>query len=182
VTADLLKTSPRTRNLLLFAMIALTVVSRLLPHPMNFGPIGALAIFAGACFADRRMAFLLPLAALFVSDLFLGLHVFILAVYGSFAVNVLLGRWLRGRRTILTTAAVTLIGSVQFFVVTNFANWLYWHSGTADTFVRNYVEAIPYFQNTLMGDAVYATLLFGGLALAERYVPDVREVAPALEL
>jgi hypothetical protein len=160
-------------------MIASAALARLIPHPPNFTPIGAMALFGGACFADRRTALLVPLATLLLSDLFLGLHVLIPVVYGSFAVNVLLGRWLRSRRTVLSTAAVTLIGSIQFFVVTNFACWVLWYPHTAEELVTCYVAAIPFFQNTLLGDAVFATGLFGALALAERGFPALRE-RPAL--
>ncbi|MFQ3591846.1 MAG: DUF6580 family putative transport protein [Gemmataceae bacterium] len=169
----------RPRLIVLAAMIAAAALARLIPHPPNFTPIGAMALFGGACFADRRLAFLLPLAAMFLSDLLLGLHVLIPVVYGSFAVNVLLGRWLRSRRTLVNTATVTLLGSIQFFVVTNFACWLLWYPHTLAGLTACYIAAIPFFHNTLLGDAVCATALFGGLALAERGFPILRE-QPAL--
>jgi hypothetical protein len=160
-------------------MIVLASLARLIPHPPNFTPIGAMALFGGACLADRRLALLVPLAALFVSDLFLGLHVLIPVVYGSFAVNVLFGRWLRSRRSVVNTAAVTLLSSIQFFVLTNFACWMLWYTHTVEGFVTCYVAAVPFFQNTLLGDAMFATGLFGTLALAERGFPVLREL-PAL--
>lgn len=167
-----------SRFLVLAAMVASAALARLIPHPPNFTPVGAMALFGGACVADRRIALLLPLAALFLSDLFLGLHVLIPVVYGSFALNVLLGRWLRSRRTAVSTTAVALLGSVQFFAVTNFACWLLYYPPTAEGLAACYVAALPFFQNTLLGDAVFATALFGTLALAERGVPVLREPAP----
>ena len=167
------------RAAVIAAMIAFAALSRLVPHPPNFTAVGAMAIFGGACLADRRLALVVPLAALFLSDLFLGLHVLIPVVYGSFALNVLLGRWLRPRRTVVTTAAVALAGAVQFFVVTNFACWLLWYPHTGEGLVACYVTAIPFFQNTLLGDAAFATALFGGLAVADRGFPVLREPAPA---
>jgi hypothetical protein len=92
---------------------------------------------------------------------------------------VLFGRWLRSRRSVVNTAAVALIGSVQFFVVTNFACWLLWYPHTAEGFATCYVAAVPFFHNTLLGDAVFATGLFGALAVAERGFPALRE-RPAL--
>lgn len=173
---DLAETSPPSRYFFLTAMIVVAILGRLIPHPPNFTPVGALAIFGGACFADRRLAFALPLAVLFVSDLFIGLHVLIPVVYGSFALNVLLGRWLRSRRTVFSTAGVTLVGSIQFFVVTNFACWVYfYYPDTLAGLTAYYIQGIPYFLNTLLGDATYSTLLFGGLALAERGFPVLRE-------
>src|SRR5260370_18448130 len=86
------------RFLTLLSMTLTAALSRLMPHPPNFAPIGALALFGGACFSSRRAAFAVPLAALFLSDLVLGLHVLIPAVYGSFPLIVLLVFWLRRRR------------------------------------------------------------------------------------
>ena len=179
ISVDPSKPSPslswRPRLAVLTAMILAAALSRLIPHPPNFAPIGAMALFGGACLADRRLALLLPLMALFLSDLVLGLHVLIPVVYGSFALTVLLGRWLRSHRTLVTTAAATLAGSVQFFIVTNFACWLLWYPHTMEGLTACYVAAIPFFQNTVMGDAAFATALFGGLALTEWRFPILRE-------
>lgn len=169
----------RPRVAVLTAIIVVAALARLVPHPLNFTPIGAMAIFGGACFADRRVALLVPLAALFLGDLATGLHVLIPLVYGSFALNVLIARWLRTHRTAAATAVVTFAGAVQFFVVTNFAAWVVFYPRTADGLLACYVAAIPYFQNTLLGDAVFVTLLFGGLAVAERAFPTVRAPLPA---
>jgi hypothetical protein len=161
------------------SLVVAAALVRLAPHPANFTPIGAMAIFAGAAFADRRLALAVPLAALVIGDLATGLHVLIPAVYGSFALNVLLARWLRNRRTVAATATVTLAGAVQFFVTTNFAAWLAFYPHTAEGLLRCYVAAVPFFRNTLLGDAVFVSLLFGGLAVAERAFPAVREPRPA---
>lgn len=174
-----LEFAPRGRLLFLASLVLLAVLARLIPHPPNFTPIGALALFGGACFADRRLGFLLPAVSLFISDLFLGLHVLIPVVYGSFALNVVLGRWLRRHRSVVSTAGVTLLGSLQFFLVTNFACWLLWYPHTLEGLIGCYVAALPFFHNTLLGDTVFVTLLFGGLALAERGIPALRE--PQLE-
>ena len=118
------------RIILLTTLIAIAAVLRLVPHPPNFAPIGAMALFGGAYFADRRIALCLPLAALFLSDLVLGLHILTPVVYGNFAIDVLLGQWLRNRKRLTTVALVTVTGSIQFFVVTNFACWLLWYPHT----------------------------------------------------
>lgn len=175
VQAEINQFTPKFRLTLLTGMVVLAVLARLIPHPPNFSPIGALALFGGATFADRRIGLLLPLISLFLSDLFLGLHILIPVVYGSFAINVLLGRWLRSNRTLLSVASVTVIGAVQFFVVTNFACWVLWYPNTWEGFVACYVAAMPFFQNTLLGDAVFVTVLFGGLALIEQAWPALRE-------
>ena len=82
------------------------------------------------------------------------------------------------RNQFSATAAVTLAGAVQSFVTTNFATWVVFYPHTADGLLACYVAAIPYFQNTLLGDAAFVGLLFGGLALAERAFPVLRDMEP----
>jgi len=174
------------RFLVLVGMILAAAATRLIPHPPNFAPIGAMALFGGACFANRRAAFLVPLAAMLLSDLaigllsgnlYLGLHRLIPVVYGSFALTVCLGFWLRTRRTAVPIAGATLTSSVLFFVLTNFGVWALgsFYPKTWDGLVACYVAAIPFFHNTLLGDAVYTAVLFGSLALAEKGLPALRE-------
>jgi hypothetical protein len=168
------------RFIILVTMTLAAAMSRLIPHPPNFSPIAALALFGGACFADRRAAFGVPLAALFLSDLVLGLYRSLPVVYISFALIVLLGLWLRPRRNLVPIASATLAGSVLFFVLTNFAVWAMgsFYPQTWDGLVTCYVAGIPFFHNTLLGDALYSSVLFGGLFLAERVAPKLREPLP----
>ena len=169
------------RTLVVLSMIALAAVLRIAPHPWNLTPVGAMALFSGAVLKDRRLAFLFPLLALFVGDIFVGFHKLIPVVYASFLVNVALGYWIRDRRTTLRISAITLIGAIQFFIVTNFAVWALLGSFPRTTagLIACYVSGFPFFWNTLAGDALYAALLFGGFAFAEHMFPVLRE--PALE-
>lgn len=161
------------RTLLALLMIAVAAAVRIAPHPRNFSPIGGMALFSGAIVRDRRVAFLFPLLALFAGDVFVGFHKLMPAVYASFAVNILIGLWLRDRHTVARISVATLAGAAQFFLVTNFAVWRF-----LDTFPKTaaglracYITGLPLFWNTLAGDAAYAVLLFGGYALAERFFP-----------
>jgi hypothetical protein len=167
----------QSRFLVIAGMILAAAASRLIPHPPNFAPISAIALFGGACFADRRLAFTVPLAALFLSDLVLGLHILMPVVYGAFALIVCMGFWLRKRRTAIPIAGASLAGSVLFFVVTNFGVWAFGSSypKTLEGLLACYIAAVPFFHNTLFGDAFYCTVVFGGLALAEYTFPKVRE-------
>src|SRR5713101_2310637 len=165
------------RTLLALALIVLAAALRIAPHPWNFTPVGAMALFSGAVLKDRRLAFLFPLLALFAGDLFIGFHKLIPIVYASFLVSVAIGLWLRDRRTVARISLATLLGAIQFFLVTNFAVWQFL-SGfphTASGLVACYLAGIPFFWNTLAGDALYAALLFGSYALAERFFPPFRE-------
>ena len=95
------------RYLITFTLILLAALSRLLPHPMNFAPITAIALFGGV-YLDKKHAFLVPLAAMLISDFFIGFYAGIEWVYGSFAAIGLIGLWLRNHRGIARTVAATL--------------------------------------------------------------------------
>jgi hypothetical protein len=167
------------RTLLALLIIAIAAALRIAPHPWNFTPVGAMALFSGAVLKDRRLAFLVPIAALFAGDIFIGFYAYklMLVVYASFLVSVAVGFWLRDRRTIARISVATLAGAIQFFLVTNFAVWAtglsYEHNFPG--LIMCYVAGIPFFWNTLAGDAIYAILFFGGFALAERLFPAFRE-------
>jgi hypothetical protein len=165
------------RTIVILAMIAIAAVLRIVPHPWNFTPIGAMALFSGAVVKDRRLAFLFPPLALFVGDIFVGFHKLMPIVYASFLVNVALGYWIRNRRNVWRISAITLLGATQFFLITNFAMWAFWDSypRTVAGLVACYVAGLPLFWNTLAGDAFYAALLFGGLAIGERTFPVLRD-------
>jgi hypothetical protein len=167
------------RAILAAVMIILAAVVRIIPHPWNFTPIGAMALFSGAMFRDRRAAFLLPLVALFAGDLFIGLHRLIPVVYASFLLSVLIGTWLANRRSILRIGGAVFLGALQFFLVTNFAVWQLFgtYPHTPAGLAACYIAGLPLFGNTLSGDALYATLFFGTFALAEKLFPVLREPA-----
>jgi len=169
------------RTLLALAIIALAAALRIAPHPWNFAPVGAMALFSGALIRDRRLAFTFPILVLFVGDIFIGFHKLMPVVYASFLVSVAIGFWLRDRRTVGRISAATLLGALQFFVVTNFAVWAFGLSYPRNSagLLACYIAGIPFFWNTLAGDAVYAALFFGSFALAEHLFPILRE--PALD-
>jgi hypothetical protein len=163
------------RTLLALALILLAAAVRIAPHPWNFTPVGAMALFSGAVLKDRRLAFLFPLAALFAGDLFIGFHKLIPIVYASFLINVAIGLWLRDRRTVARISLATLLGAIQFFLITNLAVWqfLSGYPHTASGLIACYIAGVPFFWNTLAGDAAYTVLLFGGYALAKRFLLEL---------
>jgi hypothetical protein len=159
----------KPRFLFLAGMILAAAGSRLIPHPPNFSPVAALALFGGAQFADKRLAFLVPLTAMFLSDLILGLHSLIPVIYGCFAFIVWLGFWVRRNQSFWRISGAALFGAIFFFVTTNFGVWLFAsiYSKTGDGLLTCYTEAIPFFWNTLSSDLIYTAVLFGGLRAAE---------------
>jgi hypothetical protein len=161
------------RSLLALALIVLAAALRIAPHPWNFTPVGAMALFSGAVLKDRRLAFFVPLMALFAGDLFIGFHKLVPIVYASFLTSVAIGLWLRDHPTVTRISFATLVGAMQFFIVTNFAVWQFLGGfpHTASGLAACYIAGIPFFWNTLAGDAVYAALLFGSYALAARLIP-----------
>jgi hypothetical protein len=167
----------KPRSSVLVGMILAAAAARLAPHAPNFTPIAAIALFGGAHFADKRLAFGVPLAALLLSDLVLGFYGGMAVVYGSFALIVGLGFWLRSRRTIWPIAGAALASSLLFFLVTNFGMWaagsLY--PRTLSGLGVCYAAAIPFFRNTLAGDLFFSAVMFGGFALAEKRFPSLRE-------
>src|ERR1700704_5653820 len=111
------------RTLVIIGIVLAAAGLRLAPHPMNFAPIGALALFGGAYFSNKREALAMPLLSLILGDVFTGFHQLIPFVYASFLVSVTIGFWLRRKRSASRIAAATLAGAIQFFLVTNFALW-----------------------------------------------------------
>ena len=167
------------RFIFIITLIFAAAASRLLPHPPNVTPIAAMALFGGAYFADRRLAFVVPLAALFLSDLVLGLHGQMPAVYAGFALVVCIGFALRGKVRALPVAVASLAGSCVFFLVSNFGWWatdpLY--PKTLAGLAAGYTAGLPFFRNNLAGDLFYTALLFGIFALAKKRFPELREPA-----
>jgi hypothetical protein len=151
---------------------------RIAPHPMNFTPIGALALFGGAYFSSKRAAVAVPLLSLIAGDIFTGFHPLIPYVYASFLVSVAIGFWLRRNKSASRIGGATVAGAIQFFLLTNFALW----ASSIGNYPKNaaglaecYIAGLPLFWNTLAGDALYVAVVFGGMALAEKRFPSLRE-------
>lgn len=157
-------------------MIVFAALTRLLPHPPNFTAVAAIALFAGAQIADRRLALLAPLAALFLTDLVLGLHSGMLVVYLCVAAGVLIGGTLGARPGLTRLVGASLASSILFFVVTNFSVWAMGglYDKTLAGLAACYVAAIPFFQNAIVGDLTFTLALFGALEALRR----VRFAAP----
>jgi hypothetical protein len=153
---------------LVVGMIALCVASRLLPHPPNFTPLGAAALFAGATMSRTWKALALPLTAMLLSDLLIGMHTLAPVIYLAMGGYVLLGRRLATAGGPVRIVTSSLIGSTLFFLITNGAVWMVSYEATLAGLTRCYATAIPFFGNTVAGDLSYSVLLFGLATAAQR--------------
>jgi len=153
-------------------VILLAALSRLMPHPMNFAPITAIALFGGMYF-DKRFAPVLPLLALLISDYFLGFYDGIEWVYASFLLSVGTGMWLRSRKNVPLIVVATIGNSILFFLITNFGVWMsgMLYPKTFSGLVECYIMALPFFRNTIAGDLFYVAVMFGVYELAIKYFP-----------
>ena len=187
--------TPDAPRFLAFAVVVgfilIGAALRLVPHPFNFSPIGAMGLFGGAyasVFAGasggllvvrKSLAVLLPLATLFLSDLVLGFHITMPAVYGAFVVVTCLGFVLGPKASALRIGLMALASSIVFFVITNFAVWAQsrMYARSFEGLVECYTLAIPFFQNTLAGDLCFSAVLFGSYAILTKAVPQLQVTA-----
>jgi len=149
-----------------------------MPHPANFAPVAAIALFSAVHLNNKKLAFIVPLAAMLISNLFLGFYAGMEWVYGAFAVIVLVGYWLKGRmenskggKKLAYLFGTTAAASIIFFIISNFGVWMTgtMYALTFDGLVLCYTMAIPFYRNSLAGDLFYVTVMFGIYALVTRY-------------
>ncbi len=165
-------TSPGSRTALLaLGLVLYGAVVRLLPHPPNFTPTGALCLLGGMALPGRWWPWLVPLGALFLSDLVLGLYGLMPVTYGTWLLVVLWGRLLRERGLGMRVVAGALGASLIFYLVTNFACWLTMPQYSKDWagLVQCYVAALPFMRNMLLADLTYTTLLCQVWELGRRW-------------
>ncbi len=159
-----------TRIWIALSLVILAAAARSIPHPANVSPIIAVALFSGAFFREKSWAILVPLLAMFISDLALGFHDQMVSVYGSIVLVNLLGFALNQRRTAARVAAASILGSLLFYAVTNFTVWngSGMYSPTVKGLIQCYTMALPFLRNSLFGDLAFTGLLFGAWAITAR--------------
>jgi hypothetical protein len=157
-------------------IIVFAVVLRLLPHPPNIAPIAAMALFGGT-YLNKKYALIVPLVAMFISDLFLGFYPAMPYIYGSFLLTGFIGIWLRKHKSFSTIILASLVSSTLFFLITNFgfflSNDLYPKTFAGQ--MEAYVMALPFFRNTLLGDLGFVALFFGSYEFAKYYLRAKRK-------
>ena len=162
---------------LALGLVGLDVIARLVPHMPNFTPMAASALFAGAILRSSALAFVVPLAAMVLGDAVLGFYDWrvMVVVYAAIAMPAVFGVFVRRSTTPLLALPLAVTSSVVFFVATNWAVWMFSGIYARDTggLLKCYLAAIPFFQNTLLGDLVWTAILFG-LLWAWRAIPQSR--------
>ena len=162
-----------SKFLIISSAIILAGLSRLIPHLPNFTPLAAMSLFGGALLNDKKLAFIIPIAAMILSDAIIGFHQQMWGVYLSFVLIIMIG--LRAGSNIKTSSMIgnSLVGSVVFFIITNFAVWLpgNFYPLSLSGLFECYVAAIPFFGNSILGDLFYNTVLFGGFFLIKQRIP-----------
>lgn len=158
-------TDTNLKLILVFALVGLAIWSRLVPHPANFTALTAVALFGGAML-PRYWGVVIPLSAMIVSDLFIGLHSLSLVVWVSFMLMTFVGSYLRARLNAVNVIFASLAGSSLFYIITNFAVWAEgrMYAMNFGGLIQSYVNAIPFYRNMLVGDLLYVGVLFGAYA------------------
>lgn len=172
--------SQRINLSIALSLIIIGVALRILPHPANFAPIAAVAVFGGAVL-PRKLAVWTPVTAMVVSDMVIGTHNLVLVTWGCYALIALAsGRWLK-KPTFAKGAGLTMGSSLFFFFVTNFAVWVC--SGMYDRtyagLIQCFTMAAPFFRNTALSDLIFTGSLFGMYYLAQHIVAGTERSRPA---
>lgn len=143
------------KQLVILIFIAIAAILRLFPHIPNVTPITAMALFSGVYFTNKNLAYIVPLLAMVLSDIFLGFSGITVFVYAAFILVSYIG--LSSKKVSIKTI---LISSISFFVITNFGVWLIGYPKTLDGLLECYTLAIPFFRNSLIGDFFYAGVMY----------------------
>jgi hypothetical protein len=168
------------RILTISALIFSAALLRLLPHAPNFSPIGAIALFGGAYLSRKAFAYLVPLAAMLVSDIFLGFYgPEMLITYAVFVASIFIGTQLKKNITWYNVALGSVASSIAFFLITNCVFFypqslgpIYTHNFAG--LINSYVAGWPFFQNTFLSDLVFNAALFGGFYLLQINIPSLQ--------
>lgn len=170
----------------LCAMIFLAAFSRIIPHMPNFSPFGAIGLFGAAWFAKKWQAFFIPIAATWLSDLFIN-NVIYAQYYPSFTWFYQGFYWQYGSYLLITLAGIFIFRKINtqrvlagalastaiFFLVSNFGVWA---GGTMypmnfEGLMTCYAAGIPFLKGTMLGDLFYSGVLFGTFALVQKQFP-----------
>lgn len=172
----MLKLNATQQRILFISLILGAMMTRLIPHAPNYTAVGAVALFGGFAFRSRALAFLVPMAAMFLSDLLLNNTLYshlsqgfvwltsgFAFIYGGILISVVLGRYATRGFRLLPLLGAGAASILVFFLLTNFGSWLLLPQYTKDFtgLMLAYSMGLPFLLNQLLGTALYGTLLFG---------------------
>lgn len=168
-----IRTPAANPTVICILLVIFAVATRVYPHPVNFTPVTAIGLFAGACISDRRF-WLLPVIALLISDLIIGFYnpLVMLFVYLGFAISAFAGRiFLYRTRTLFRLGCTTIFSATVFFVISNMGVWLcgLYYPVNVTGLIECFVLALPFLGNTLCGDLFYVACLFGFFEAVQMY-------------
>ena len=179
----------KQKIVLFYYFVGMIALRRIIPQPPNYTPVLAMAEFMPYLTRDLYSAMLVPLSAMFVSDLYLGLHSSMFWVYGSILLGTTLSHYTMSiKKTYVHLGSNALLSATIFFVITNFAVWM---SGTMypltmDGLILCYTMAIPFFGNTLAGTLFYVSLLglvsYSATNISRRYTDDEENITNSLNI
>ncbi len=170
-------------------LILLVALSRLVPHPPNFSPVGGMALFGAAYYSKRYMACFISVIAMWISDLavnnilyaqyfdhFVWFYNGAIFTYGAFLVIVIFGTLILKKIRVKNLIVAALGSSIIFFLISNFGVWL-----ASDMYPKNggslmscYIAGLPFFQNTLFSNLFYCAMLFGIFELSVKNIPQLQ--------
>ena len=153
------------------ALIALCVAARLLPHPPNFAPAAAIAMFGCSFFAKRWHAAVVVAVGMAIGDWFIGFYAggVMLVVYVSMLMPLAARRFL-AKAGAMAVGAVAVLCGVGFFLTTNAAVWFFTsaYPPTLDGLAASYLAGLPFLKWTIIGNLFYAAILFGAREFPRR--------------
>ncbi len=169
-------TDKQTRIFVLTGMILAVALVRFISLPFpNVAPIGAMALFGATYFRNKALAFVVPLGALLLTDVFIGFHGVMPFVYGAFIAIGGIGLLLRNNVKTGNVALAGLASAIVFFLVSNFGVWATMPGPkNFATLMLTYELGLPFFRYTLLGDFIFISVLFGGFALLQQRVPALQ--------
>lgn len=179
-----LKELANKRAAFLIALIGGSIFTRLIAHPANFTAISAASLFAGALLANRKHSLLVPIGAMMISDLVLGLHFISIFVYLGIVASTLLGWCLSSQSRLSSFLSLSILSGILFFLVSNFGVWVegVLYPRTAQGLIACFAAAIPFLANTIYSNVIFITLLVGIYRLGERVCPSIRiSTAPSFK-
>ena len=141
---------------LFIGCLGLILLYRLIPHPPNFTPVIAMALYLPIFFGLWCIPFLL--LAFAITDYFIGFHSLLIWTWSSLALVGLISLY---GKNILSRLFATFLGAIIFFIISNFGVWysggLYDH--TIEGLIKCYIMALPFFTNTLLSTIIFALLI-----------------------